>query len=85
MLAKVPRTMTWWFPRREPYELKSTFSTPLEIRYWPAGLAAGMLPAGEMWSVVTELPTITRTRPPTTSRSGSGSAAMPSKYGGSWT
>ena len=48
MLAKVPRTITSWFPRRAPYELKSFFSTPCAINHFPAGLEAGMLPAGEM-------------------------------------
>src|SRR3989441_10082750 len=67
MFANVPRMSTSWFPRRVPYWLKSTGFTPLETRYWPAGLAAGIDPAGEMWSVVTESPTDTSTRAPTMS------------------
>ena len=31
-LANVPRTITSWLPRREPYELKSLGSTPLAMR-----------------------------------------------------
>jgi hypothetical protein len=52
MFANVPRIITWWLPRRAPYELKSFFSTPSDSRYLPAGLAAAIEPAGEMWSVV---------------------------------
>src|SRR5512144_95432 len=47
MLAKVPRIITSWLPRRAPYELKSLRSTPCASSHFPAGLAAGMLPAGE--------------------------------------
>ena len=35
-----------------------------------------------MWSVVTESPSTARTRAPSMSRSGAGSAVMPSKNGG---
>jgi hypothetical protein len=48
MLAKVPRIMTSWLPRRAPYELKSRGCTPRLIRYFAAGLVLEMLPAGEM-------------------------------------
>ena len=48
MFANVPRIITSWLPRRAPYELKSAGLTPLEIRYVPAGLSAGIEPAGEM-------------------------------------
>ncbi len=41
-----------------------------------------MLPAGEMWSVVTESPSLARTFAPTMSVRGAGSRSMPSKYGG---
>ncbi len=41
-----------------------------------------MLPAGEMWSVVTESPSSASTRAPAMSVSGTGSRVMPSKYGG---
>ena len=36
-LANVPRTITSWLPRRAPYELKSSGSTPCSIRYFAAG------------------------------------------------
>ena len=81
-LAKVPRTITSWLPRREPYELKSLRSTPCSTRYSPAGLCGRIAPAGEMWSVVTESPTWTRQRAPRTSSIVPGSFDMPSKYGG---
>ena len=48
MFANVPRIITSWLPRRAPYELKSAGATPFEIRYLPAGLSAGIEPAGEM-------------------------------------
>ena len=41
-----------------------------------------MLPAGEMWSVVTESPSSASTLAPLMSLTGSGSAGIPSKYGG---
>jgi hypothetical protein len=47
-LANVPRTMTSWLPRREPYELKSAGCTPWAMRYWPAALVLRIEPAGEM-------------------------------------
>ena len=37
---------------------------------------------GEMWSVVTESPTLTRTRAPDMPDRSSGSNSKPSKYGG---
>ena len=56
--------------------------TPLAIKYCPAGIA----PAGEMWSVVTESPTMTSTRAPTTSGMlRGGSAEKFWKKGGSCT
>ena len=64
MLANVPRVITRSLPRREPNELKSLGSTPAARRNWPAGSAAGMAPAGEMWSVVTESPSSASTRAP---------------------
>src|SRR5439155_7704260 len=82
MLANVPRIITSWLPRRDPYELKSRRSTPCADRYCPAGESGLMEPAGEMWSVVTESPSIARTRAPWMSVTGVGEAAMPSKYGG---
>ena len=41
-----------------------------------------MAPAGEMWSVVTESPSMASVRAPWMSSTGAGSAGMPSKYGG---
>ena len=37
MFANVPRIITSWLPRRDPYELKSFGATPCSIRYSPAG------------------------------------------------
>ena len=48
----------------------------------PAGLSALIEPAGLMWSVVTESPSIASTRAPSMSVISAGSAFMPSKYGG---
>ena len=80
--ANVPRTITSWLPRREPYELKSFRSTPCSTRYVPAGESGLIEPAGEMWSVVTESPSMTRQRAPATSSNGCGLGGIPSKYGG---
>ena len=85
MFANVPRIITSWLPRRAPYELKSFFSTPCSTSHLPAGLDAGMLPAGEMWSVVIESPSIASTRAPVIGRMPGGSIVMPSKYGGFFT
>ena len=78
-LAKVPRIITSWLPRREPYELKSRTSTPFSISQRPAGLSFLIAPAGEMWSVVTESPSTASTRAAVTGFTGSGSAFIPSK------
>ena len=78
-LAKVPRTITSWLPRREPYELKSLGSTPCAIRYPPAGLVLRIDPAGEMWSVVMLSPRQQSTRAPRMSAIGPGTGGMPSK------
>src|SRR5699024_6396901 len=64
MLANVPRTITSWLPRREPYELKSRGDTPCSINHLPAGVSLPIAPAGEMWSVVTESPNLPSTRRP---------------------
>ena len=40
-----------------------------------------MVEAGEMWSVVTESPSLARTRAPLMSVTGSGSISIPSKNG----
>src|SRR3954462_9297303 len=77
MLANVPRIMTSWLPRREPYELKSRRSMPCSARYSPAGESGLIEPAGEMWSVVTESPSQTSRRAPSTSATMPGSGARP--------
>ena len=47
------------------------------------GGAVGLdVPAGLMWSVVTESPSVASTRAPAMSVTGVGSIVMPSKYGG---
>ena len=58
MLANVPRTITRSLPRREPKELKSFLVTPCSTKKRPAGPSTGISPAGEMWSVVTESPSM---------------------------
>ena len=60
----------------------STSSTPCSARYLPAGLSFLIEPAGLMWSVVTESPSLSSTRAPSTSETGVVSMVMPSKYGG---
>ena len=45
----------------------------------PAGLSFLIAPAGLMWSVVTESPSLSSTRAPSMSVTGSGSSGMPSK------
>src|SRR3954471_23392719 len=82
MLANVPRIITSWLPRRDPYELNSCRGTPRSARYLPAGESGLIELAGEMWSVVTESPSFASTRAPEMSDTGSGEAAMLSKYGG---
>ena len=79
MLAKVPRIITSWLPRRVPYWLKSATSTPWLMRYLPAGELARMLPAGEMWSVVIESPNRPRMRALAMSWMGFGSFSMLAK------
>ena len=49
-----------WFPLLEPYELNSNRGTSLEINSCPDGADWGIETAGDIWSVVTELPKITR-------------------------
>src|SRR6185437_5812672 len=85
MLAKVPRIITSWLPRRDPYELKPDGFTPCAISHFPAGLDAGMEPAGEMWSVVMESPSTASTRAPVMGRTPGGSAVMSWKKGGFFT
>src|SRR3972149_11610064 len=71
-LANVPRIMTSWLPRRDPYELKSFGATPCAMRYWPAGLSTLMDPAGEIWSVVMLSPSSASARAPWMSAGASG-------------
>src|SRR5688572_22336979 len=85
MLANVPRIITSWFPRRAPYELKSRRCTPCSTSHLPAGDDGGMLPAGEMWSVVIESPRSARQRAPVMERIPGGDIVIPSKYGGFFT
>src|SRR3712207_7981875 len=47
MFANVPRIITSWFPRREPYELNSRGSTPCSCRYRPAGESFLIAPRSE--------------------------------------
>src|SRR5436853_602524 len=47
MLAKVPRIITSWLPRRVPYWLKSIGLTLCSTRYFPAGESSLIEPAGE--------------------------------------
>ena len=81
-LAKVPRIITSWLPRRDPYELKSRGSTPFSISQRPAGLSFLIAPAGEMWSVVTLSPSTASTRAPVIGSIAGGSAWIPSKNDG---
>ena len=53
--------------------------TPCSARYLPAGLSFLIAPAGLMWSVVTESPSLSSTRAPSMSSTGSGSSGIPSK------
>src|ERR1700743_789593 len=55
---------------------------PCSSRYCAAGVPGLMRLGGERWSVVTESPSSASTRAPLMSATGSGSAGMPSKYGG---
>ena len=81
MLAKVPRIITSWLPRRVPYWLKSATPTPWSVRYLPAGEAALIEPAGEMWSVVILSPKRPRTRAPSMSPIAAGLAAHADEIG----
>ncbi len=85
MLAKVPRIITSWLPRREPKELKSRASTWFSLRYTAAGPPFLIDPAGEMWSVVTLSPSTASTRALWMSSTGTGSTGRFWKNGGSRT
>src|SRR4030042_2024026 len=77
MFPTVPRVITRSFPRRLPKELKSRTGTPCSIRKRPAGPSAGIAPAGEMASVVTESPNRASTRARVTACSGGKSRGRP--------
>jgi hypothetical protein len=47
-LANVPLAITSSFPLLDPYELKSTLSTPLDYKYLAAGEFTAIAPAGEI-------------------------------------
>ena len=77
MLAKVPRIITSWLPRREPYELKSRARRRAPRGSAPAGESSLIEPAGEMWSVVTLSPSFASTLAPSMSVSGARLGAHP--------
>ena len=81
MLAKVPRIITSWLPRRVPYWLKSAAPPGARSGYLPAGDAALIEPAGEMWSVVILSPNRPSTRAPLISPIGPASSVMPVEIG----
>jgi hypothetical protein len=59
--------------------LKSAGGTPLAIKNCPAGLSLPMLPAGEIWSVVTLSPSTASARAPAIERSSGTSRVIPTK------
>jgi len=61
--------------------VKSAGFTPWSVRYFPAGPLSLMEPAGEMWSVVTEVAEDGENAGAEISWTGAGCAGMPSKYG----
>ncbi len=81
MLPNVPRIITSWLPRRAPKVLNSATSTPWLRSQSAAGLSAGIMPAGEMWSVVTESPRTASTRAPRIGATGGIFLVSPSKKG----
>src|SRR2546423_520919 len=58
--------------------------TPFSMRNRPAGESFLIEPAGEMWSVVTESPTMTSTRAPLIAAMGLGVRDRFTKKEGSW-
>src|SRR5690625_1820808 len=82
ILANVPRIITSWFPRRDPYELKCLGETPLSCKYCPAGTFIPIAPDGEIWSVVIESPKLARALKLFKGSIDSGSFDNPSKNGG---
>lgn len=60
IFAKVPRAIIRSLPLLAPYELKSFFYIPFDVKYLPAGEFIDMLPAGDIWSVVIESPNIAK-------------------------
>ena len=70
-----PNNQRWeipaeWLPPPVPQAGIPVIFTPCSIRYVPAGLSLAMLPAGEIWSVVTLSPSTASARAPTIERSG---------------
>jgi hypothetical protein len=48
IFAKVPRAIIRSLPLLAPYELKSFFYIPFDVKYLPAGEFIDMLPAGDI-------------------------------------
>src|SRR6516164_3742124 len=83
-LANVPRIITSWWPRREPYELKSALVTPCSFSQLPAGDDSLIDPAGEMWSVVIESPNSAIARAPWIAAGGGGGVISKCPKNGGW-
>jgi hypothetical protein len=79
MLAKVPRIITSWLPRRVPYWLKSATPTPCPSGRIRQATVALIEPAGEMWSVVILSPNRPSTRAPFMSEMPAPVLPMPTK------
>ena len=58
-------------------------ATPCSMSHFPAGLDAGMLPAGEMWSVVIESPSSASARAPVTGLRRAAASSFPRSTAGS--
>ena len=81
-LANVPLAITSSLPLLVPYTLKSYYYTPLSDNHLPAGEFFGMLPAGDIWSVVIESPNKHNKWQSLIFLIGFGYIYKPSKYGG---
>ena len=75
--------MISWLPRLLPNELKFLTSTPLSTSHCPAGPLLGNEPAGDIWSVVIESPSLSKTLAWLISVIGLGSGLSPEKNEGS--
>ena len=73
-----------WLPLLEPYELKCDFGISLDIKCCPDGALWGILPAGEIWSVVTVSPSSTKTLAPLIGTHSGNSKEKSSKNGTFW-